>query len=401
MSDTFEEKAQEYADVADLTGPLVVTDEPWDPDLIGPRPWLAKPYLMRGEITLLHGPGGGGKSQLAIAWAVALALGRPFGRLAPVARSRVLLTNFEDSADEQKRRLTAALQYFNATPLDLKGRLYRVCIGPNGDATMFKLIDDGTVATTSCWEELTDTSERLKPDVVVLDPLVAINAVPENNNQLMRRVMVMLRANMAQHFNCAVAALHHDNKSGNESEDADQTNVRGGGDIVNAARVELAVKKMATTQAEEMGIDAERRGFYFRLGSAASKLNYSAPEESEWFERVAILINGEEVVRCFPWQPPNSKLSPELTENVVKAVEKGTSAGPYSPQLGNTERSLAPLLEGLGVASALAQRRVLRELLRLGKIVKAEWKVRDGRFRVGLRSSDGLPYNYEWQDLAG
>jgi hypothetical protein len=34
---------------------LTITDAPWDPDTLPPRPWLALPYLMRGEIALLHG----------------------------------------------------------------------------------------------------------------------------------------------------------------------------------------------------------------------------------------------------------------------------------------------------------------------------------------------------------
>jgi hypothetical protein len=381
---------------------LIITDEPWNPDMIGPRPWLAKPYLMRGEITLLHGPGGGGKSQLAIHWAVAKALGRTFGRLEPVAKSRVLLTNFEDNSKEQQRRITAALRYFDATPADLKGWLYRVTVGPNGDATMFDLDETGSVHTTECWAALEYACEQIKPDCVVLDPLVAVNAVTENDNQLMRRVMVLIRASLAQRFDAALIVLHHDNKSGNDSEDADQNNVRGGGDIVNAVRFELAVKKMSKTQAAEMGVQDERRGYYFRLGSVASKLNYSAPEDSEWFERLATLINDEEVVRCFPWQPPTSKLAPDLVDKLVDAIGKGSPVGPYSPQLGNTDRSVGPLLQTNGIVTPVAQRRVVWELLRLGRIVKAQWKVNTGtRFRAGLRTAEGLPYNYEWQDGDG
>src|SRR6516165_12076781 len=54
---------------------LLVTDKPWNPDALPPRPWIAPPYLMRGQITLPHGPGGVGKSQLIAAWTCSLALG--------------------------------------------------------------------------------------------------------------------------------------------------------------------------------------------------------------------------------------------------------------------------------------------------------------------------------------
>jgi RecA-family ATPase len=179
---------QRLADnAAALTSYLTISDNPWDEDGLPPRPWLAMPHMMRGHITLLHGPGSAGKSMLVIIWSIALALGKPFGRLKPKQRCRVLLTNFEDDAEEQMRRISAALRYFNATPADLKGWLYRVSIGPNGDATMFELDENGQVQGTPCWKALEHACEMIKPDAVALDPLVAINAVPEKDNQLAPR----------------------------------------------------------------------------------------------------------------------------------------------------------------------------------------------------------------------
>lgn len=205
---------------------------------------------------MLHGPGAAGKSLLVIVWAIALALGKAFGRLKPGQRCRVILTNFEDKASEQMRRISAALRFFDSTPADLKGWLYRVSLGPKGDATMFQLDEQGQVQTTPCWHALERACETIRPDAVALDPLIAINAVPESNNTLMRRVMTFMRMGCADRFDCALAINHHDNKSGGEDEDSDQSNARGAGDIVNAARFELAVKKMTAKQAEGWGIDA-------------------------------------------------------------------------------------------------------------------------------------------------
>jgi hypothetical protein len=88
-------KVEEARQAGELASYLTITDEAWDENALPPRPWIAPPYLMRRQIALLHGPGGGGKSQLLIAWAIALALGVAFGRLKPKQRCRVLLTNFE------------------------------------------------------------------------------------------------------------------------------------------------------------------------------------------------------------------------------------------------------------------------------------------------------------------
>lgn len=34
---------------------LIVSDEPWQPSTIPPRPWIAPPYLMRGERVIGYG----------------------------------------------------------------------------------------------------------------------------------------------------------------------------------------------------------------------------------------------------------------------------------------------------------------------------------------------------------
>jgi hypothetical protein len=393
-------KLQEEAKARE--GWLTISDEPWDPDTLPPRPWLAPPYLMRGEILLLHGPGGGGKSQLIIHDAVALALGKKYGRLQPRQRCRVLLTNFEDNADEQKRRISAALRFFGATPADLVGWLFRVSLGPKGDATMFALDGHGAVVPTQCWHALVHACEMRRPDAVFLDPLVAINAVPESDNTLMRRVMTFLLMGVSRRFNCALGIAHHDNKNGAEDDDGDQGNARGAGDIVNAVRFEKAVKTMTAKQAEQMIPDASRRGFYFRLGSVASKVNYAAPEESEWFERLAVVINGEQVVRCFPWDPPSTRLTEEMAASLIAAIGQGTKHGPYSPQLGKGDRSLSPMLDEIGIKGTAPQRRAMHELKDRHGVVQVAWKVprRGDVSRAGLRTADGRP-DYAWLDDEG
>ena len=327
-------------------------------------------------------------------------LGKTYGRLQPQQRCRVLLCNFEDNDTEQRKRISAGLEYFDAKPADLRGLLHRVSLGPKADATMFGLDENGVVTPSPCWDALERACETIRPDAVALDPFVAINAVPENDNQLMRRVMTILRLRLAQQFNCALALAHHDNKSGRDDEDSDQSNARGASDIVNAARFELAVKKMTSKQAEDWGIEPARRGFYFRVGSAAAKNNYTAPEDGEWFERLAVAIAGEQVVRCIPWQPPSGKLDHDQLRRVVEAVERGTAHGPYSPQVSNTPRSLAPVLAEIGITVPAAQRRAVKGLLQSGRILKATYK-RAGHGNLtstGLRSQAGLPYNYEWCD---
>ena len=194
-----------------------------------------------------------------------------------------------------------------------------VSLGPKGEATMFEVGEkEGVILPTSCWEALENACLMHRPDVVMVDPLVAINAVPENDNQLIRRVMTVLKIGLTQRFNCALVIAHHDLKAGGSNEDSDQTNARGAGDIVNAVRFEFAVKKMSVQQAGAMNVQEDRRGFYFRLGSPGSKVNYDEPLGSAWFERKAVPIAGESTVYCVPWEPPVGTLDEAQTAELIE-----------------------------------------------------------------------------------
>jgi AAA domain-containing protein/DnaB helicase-like protein len=305
-----------------------VTDAAWDPENLPQRPWIAPPYVLRKHITLPHGPGGSGKSQLIASWVIALALGQQYGRLRPVKRCRVLLANFEDDREEQELRLSAALKFFDASPPDLEGYLFRVTIADEADATMFELDERGAVRATRAFEALEKSCAKFQPDVTALDTLVAINAVPENDNTLMRRVMATLRSAARRH-DMALIIAHHDNKSGGDAEDRDQANVRGASDIPNAARFELAVKKMTSAEAVGFDLNPSDRASYFRVGSLASKVNYIRAEDSEWFERITHIVSRQQVVACIPWTPPNAfeGLAHDLANAILDDIEAGMPNG--------------------------------------------------------------------------
>jgi AAA domain/Domain of unknown function (DUF6371)/Toprim-like len=109
-------------------------DDEWDEKDIPVRQWIAKGYALRGAVTVEAGPGGGGKSLLAIAHSISLALGRHYGRFEPVGPCKVMVYNVEDDREEQRRRLSATLRRFGAKPADIKGKIVRV--GPNQVGTL-------------------------------------------------------------------------------------------------------------------------------------------------------------------------------------------------------------------------------------------------------------------------
>jgi hypothetical protein len=128
---------------------------------------------------------------------------------------------------------------------------------------------------------------------------------------------------------------------------------------------------------------------------------HGAPEAAEWFARQATVINGEEVVRCVPWQPPSGKLSGEQVTVLIAAIGKGTSAGPFSPQLGKNDRSLSLLLASLGITGRNQQPSALLSLMDRHGVEECRFRrPGDGsNERKGLRTAAGLPSNYEWCEM--
>jgi hypothetical protein len=357
-----------------------------------PLPWVVAPYLMRGEIMLLHGPGGHGKSLIIVYWCVALALGQSFGRLIPPPKPlRVLLGNFEDRKEVLEQRIVAALDYFGATPADLNGNLRRVTLGTRCDATMFfaPRNSSGQVTTTHQWRAWQWHHEQFRPDVSALDPFISINAAGENENLIIRRIMTLLRTQVTLRHNCAGLLAHHDIKFGSDDAATDVMNARGGGDITNAARIEAAVKNMSEQEALDFGCTEDERRARFRLGSEHSKHNYSGAVPSEWFERDETDINGMKVVICRPWTAPPVKANSGQITQLLALIEQ--SAEPLSPRLSLTEaRSVRVACEAVGLTTEKAQKAALDVLRRRGMIEVRNFQTPKGP-RQGLRSAAGLP----------
>src|SRR5579875_1072460 len=192
---------------ANTEAAIWVDDDPWDEHDIPPRPWIAPGYALRGSVTLAIGPPSAMKSSLFIAWSCALALGRAHGDFRPVRAGSSILYNVEDVADEQRRRLSAALRQFGAVPADVRGRIIRA--GPVGVGTLFvRDRQTGIVASTPAMEELRALIAARRPDILFADPLVELHVDDENDNGALRAIIAAFRA-IAVEYDIAVVLAHH------------------------------------------------------------------------------------------------------------------------------------------------------------------------------------------------
>lgn len=117
--------------------------------LVGdPRPpaHIIRDWLPAGEVTLLAGHGGAGKSALALYLAVCVALGREWYGL-PTARRRVLHLSAEDGVDVIHWRLSRVCAWLGVDLADLAGWL-RVIDASHADVELTDETRDGPVMTS-------------------------------------------------------------------------------------------------------------------------------------------------------------------------------------------------------------------------------------------------------------
>ena len=95
-----------------------------DPKTIPPRETLYAGHFIRGFMSLTLGIGGGGKSNLEIADALAMMSGMPLLGHHSERRLRVWYINLEDPAVETERRFVAAAMHQEVPPEVLNDNLF-------------------------------------------------------------------------------------------------------------------------------------------------------------------------------------------------------------------------------------------------------------------------------------
>lgn len=360
----------------------------WDEGGIPMRAWIARPYLMRRTVTVLAGPPSGGKSSLAVAWAVALALGVPYAALRPVASSTVLLYNVEDDRDEQKRRLSAALRQFGRGPADLCDRVIRC--GPENVGLLIETdpVNKGCILTEA-WEALDYLIGRFGPAVVILDPTVELHSVEETDNTGMRGVLARLRLIATQH-DCAVVLVHHTRKG---AAAGDMEGVRGASALTGSCRTVLTAFPMSEQEAEAHDVPRAERRRYLRLDPV--KANYTSLSDPVWHELVGYeLDNGEIVAAAVPWTPPS--LFRDLSATDCNRALNLIAAGPEPGVLytgtrrgrGTDRWAGQVLMDKFGLPEGQATG-IIRTWVRTGLLVETEYHdPQQRRMRKGMHVVD-------------
>ena len=264
------------------------------------RRWLYGTYLIRGEITVLAAPGGAGKTALATGIAVEIAAG--ISKLGETLwRSndqKVLYINGEDSRTEIARRLWAFCREHKILEQDIARLSVAAADDPRVQSMSFLRVSErATVLNEDGFHCLQAALETLRPDLVVLDPLVVFcGGGNMNDNAVMSLVMRKLKA-LAVKFDCAMLVVHHTRKGRSTGDDPAEEAERIGGAaaIVNLARRAIMPVTMtdAETKAYADSVLPSERFKYFKLADVKSNL---APlsAEAPWYELASVELPNAE-----------------------------------------------------------------------------------------------------------
>lgn len=271
------------------------------------REWLYGVDLVRGEITLLASPGGIGKSSLAIGITVSTASGqsllgeRIYGR-----GLRALYINAEDSSVEMKRRIIAFCARHGVASSALSG--FQLLGSDNSETQSLSFLRSEKGLSTLDSVGIGNLEKLLKanrPDLVVLDPLVALcGGGNMNDNAAMSLVMRAIKR-AADKFRCSFLVLHHTRKGGDLSS---AEAIGGASAIVNLSRRALMLSPMTSEEATKFGVLPSERGAHFRCTASKSNLVASSAIVP-WFKLSSVTLQNQ--------QPP---LYP--TGDGVQAVER-------------------------------------------------------------------------------
>jgi hypothetical protein len=207
------------------------------------RPVLGHRFY-EGEYTILGGPGGLGKTAIAVSWGLSVASGIALLYDQPIGGPhRVAFISTEDGGDEMHRRILAAAEHFNLGD-DV---LDRITFSGTDDGRLNLITKIGNNAAVhqggiaALRQLILDHGIKL----LVLDPLTTM--VPDGLNEtgLMAQLAGELKR-VAKETGAAIALLHHFKKGG----DGSVEDISGAAAIVNHARVAITLRNMTEAEAK-------------------------------------------------------------------------------------------------------------------------------------------------------
>jgi RecA-family ATPase len=239
-------------DAPAMAGPLVplITPVNWRGIPIPPMRWLAANRIPAGDVTILSGDGGGGKTTTALQLAVSVADGLGDWLGTTCEAGPVIFFSAEEPENEMRRRLVRVAKKRGIEPDEIQN-LYFHFAEPD-KCTLGTGKPTSPIAPTPLFESLRQSAKEIRPALIVVDS----NAATLGGNYLDRvhaRTFVSLFRQLAREVDCSVLLLDHPSLSGMTN----GTGRAGNMDWQNAVRALLYLRSCENEQGATSGRELE------------------------------------------------------------------------------------------------------------------------------------------------
>lgn len=391
---------------AETRKPIKASPFRWrDPASIPLRPWLYGTVYCREIITVTAGPGGYGKSSLALVEAVAMASGRSLLGIQVTEPRRVWYVNLEDDRDELDRRIMAICLHFGITEEDLSGRLFIDSASECEGMIFVTETSEGVRVAEPVVSDVVAEMEANSIDLLTVDPFVSAHEVDENSNTRINIVKNTF-AGIARRTSAAVGLVHHVRKGASAGGSYSVEDSRGAKALVDGARVARVLNGMSVQEGESYGVENPRTFFYMTTGKA----NFApASERREWYRIVSVSLgNGapspgfsghldlsDHIGVVTTWEPPDPMK--DTTVAHLRGVQAAVRAGTWRQNHQAADWVGIPVARVLGcdLNKPSDKKRVMGNIkvwLKSGALVVVDGKDAKGRSRplieVGQAATD-------------
>lgn len=301
----------------------------WNGKEPAPREWEVLNWIPKGEVTLLYGDGGIGKTLLAHQYATAAAAGLDWlGQ--PTRQARVMCFFCEDSEDELHRRQLDINASMGVTFEDLDENL-RIASRKYMD-NLFILWDKNTGAMKrqAVWDQLLQDARDFKAEVLIVDTIADTYGGSEIDRGQVNAFVKSCLGRLASELGGSVIALGHPSQSGKASGQG----TSGSTAWSNAARSRLFLRY---PKGVEKGDIRELEGMKLNYGPKGSLLKL------QWKRGAFQVLAGT---------------TPPVSENLAKPFEGSSASAPLVASLDDAveQAVVAAILSAPSAALSLSQR---------------------------------------------
>jgi hypothetical protein len=254
-----------------------------------PRPdYVLEKFLLRGQVNLLYGDGGTGKTLLSLHMAVAVAAGLPLFALQTIPMP-VLLVLAEDDDGETKARLEAIAAMMGVNLADLPIHTWSL---PGCDASVARIRDDGAWEAGPFLEPLRAELTRIGPCLLILDTVSDIATLDETKRLPVNTLCKVVLTGLCRDFGVTALVNAHPSKAAM----ADGTGYAGSTAWNNAVRSRLAFDRPEANSPRRIlkvakaNYGSEATLELFQSGLTFMTLAQAGQSEAEELEAVFVVV---------------------------------------------------------------------------------------------------------------